>query len=149
MKFRQKYLRKLSWQSGCSRFCLAPSEFSRPPPDLLILAAVSCLWCYKNMFLYFYLFQQKCITLVFDTKLRCTISSSEPISEKQGSSCWRAFRFPAQDRKILVAVSRCPRWMNLTPRATDSGWVSTVCIIPAGITRAWHSVRTSLWHPPA
>ena len=52
-------------------------------------------------------------------------------------------------RKILAALSRCSRWMKFTPWASDSECVSTMCIMPAGITRAWRPVRTVFWHPPA
>ena len=50
MKLGQKYLRKLFWQGGYLRLCRVPSKISRPPPDLLIRAAVSrlCLSCYKK-----------------------------------------------------------------------------------------------------
>ena len=56
MKFGQKYKRTFFWQGGNLRLCHAPSEFSRPPPDLLILAAVSCLGAIKiafSIFIYF------------------------------------------------------------------------------------------------
>ena len=74
-EFDQKYFRKLFWQGGYLRLCRAPSEFSRLPPDLLILAAGSRLWSYKSIFLYFHLFRQKCISSTSDTNHRCTISS--------------------------------------------------------------------------
>ena len=72
------------WQGGYLRLCRAPSEFLRPPPDLPILAALSCLWCYENIFLYFHLFRQKSISLIVDTNFRCTISSFRANIRKAG-----------------------------------------------------------------
>ena len=110
------------------------------PPDLLILAAVSCLWCYKNIILYFYLFRQKCISLIFDTNHRCTISSFRANIGKAWKQLLKGSFSYGSCRKTLPAVSRCPQWMKLTPRTTDSECVSTMCIMRAGVTQFEHQL---------
>ena len=46
MKIGRRYVSKLFCQGGFLKLCRDSSDYTRPPLILLILAAVSFLWCY-------------------------------------------------------------------------------------------------------